>query len=406
MGDYSSQEAMGGSDFDSVCGDFSDFGSSRDTGWELARVQQELYQAEKRLSIAMASLDTEVARKKAEIKILEAKVSEILRRELSILRNRRPLKSGILLNAVWEDGSDEALRNSKQVHEEEVLEKEVQEKEVQEEEEVVRQSTLEVGGEMVEAAPAFSQALSDVVENIDVLDAAPDVLERKKVTRFAAWALRKENEKVAAEDMLKDVLEVDVCDLTTEDVEEFKRAVEIVRKKLNRLKAEVARRKLKVDRPDETFLSSSFFQDLQDKAKEIKAEQVDQETTKNTDEMKDIEAVMKDTFEEGERGFFKAFTDLKPHSNAMKTRSDQILTSLRQWCEENKCELLRGVGYMLHRHYYVTDKRIASMGWDLYTMGKGVVRVREVPTSTALWLMERLYLGRGRYTEVRHLLLR
>ena len=57
-------------------------------------------------------------------------------------------------------------------------------------------------------------------------------------------------------------------------------------------------------------------------------------------------------------------------------------------------------------YYYQTDKRIASLGWDLFTRGSEVMQASEVPPSVALWLMERLFIGRGRYTEVKQLLLR
>ena len=245
---------------------------------------------------------------------------------------------------------------------------------------------------MVENAPAFSQALSDIVDD-----------PRIKVTRREACTLKRETVKDVAEEILKKVLEVDICDLTQEEVTNCQRSVEIVRMRLANLKQKVKKKKTPIERPDNTFLSSSMFKELKDKIMDRMTNESDQQHLEDTEDIETEEVAKDDEFEVEDEtgGFYKAFTNLKHHSDAMKVRSADILASCRQWCEKNRCELVRGLGYLLHRHYYLEDKRMASFGWDLFTKDKETVRVGEVPANTALWLMERLFLGKARHTEVR-----
>ena len=49
---------------------------------------------------------------------------------------------------------------------------------------------------------------------------------------------------------------------------------------------------------------------------------------------------------------------------------------------------------------------MAALGWNLFKKGRTALALPEVPPDVALWLLERLPVGRGRYTDMRLLLLR
>lgn len=119
-----------------------------------------------------------------------------------------------------------------------------------------------------------------------------------------------------------------------------------------------------------------------------------------------MDAIDKVVEEVHKRGFYKAFTDLVPHSLNMKNRTAVLLSQVREWCSENRCNMASAVGYLLHREFYHMDKKMAAIGWDLFTQGREVILTSAVPHLVALWLVERHNLGRGRYTYIRLLLLR
>ena len=84
---------------------------------------------------------------------------------------------------------------------------------------------------------------------------------------------------------------------------------------------------------------------------------------------------------------------------------------MRRWCELNRVEVVHAVGYLLHRQYYCgqeveSGRELAALGWALFRGGRAVNLVAEVPHHSALWMVERLRLGRGSYTDLRLLLLR
>ena len=83
-----------------------------------------------------------------------------------------------------------------------------------------------------------------------------------------------------------------------------------------------------------------------------------------------------------------------------------MLTKIKEWCNENHVSVIEAIGYMLHHHYYNEDKKIAGLGWNLFTLGKEALDAPDVPHDLALWLVERLPVGRRRYSELRRLLYR
>ena len=112
--------------------------------------------------------------------------------------------------------------------------------------------------------------------------------------------------------------------------------------------------------------------------------------------------------EQGEAGvvYRKNFTDLVPHSKDQKKRAAPLLKSLSDWCNMNGCSRLAVLGFMLHSCFPNKSTSLARFGWQLFTQGEEALLVEEVPFTVALWMVERLNLGRGRYTDMRLCLLR
>ena len=357
-----------------------------DVDVELEQVQAALCQAEKEVEI----LGAELRRKVDEVTFLQ-------KRELSLIDQRRqevvPVPGsggGLLVAAVWESssGRDEDIVS---VDGEEGLD-------------AVQSSTQEMG---CEAEIQFSQPISDISEK------------RVKVSRGEAIALERDRavtRKEAAESILRQVLNIDQVDLTSEDLEEFENSIATIGNKLGYLQKTVKKAK-KVERPDDTFLSSSMVEDLKQKVKAKSA--AAEEKLEDEGDLGDVvvgEVMMergggedKGEREEGarmSRGYYKAFTDLVPLSKDMKTRAAPLHARLSEWCELNRCSKVAALGYLLHSLFYNEDKTLASIGLKLFTQGREAILVAEVPHLVALWLVERLRLGRGRYTDCRLLLLR
>ena len=90
-----------------------------------------------------------------------------------------------------------------------------------------------------------------------------------KVSRGEAIAIERERvvtRKEAAEAMLCRVLNIAQVDLTSEDLQEFENCIANLGKKMGHLQQSVKKAK-QVLRPDDTFLSSSMVEDLQQKVK-------------------------------------------------------------------------------------------------------------------------------------------
>jgi hypothetical protein len=312
---------------------------------------------------------------------LESRLTVLQLREVSLLEKaKQPVArpGGLLVTAVWDStagGSPEDISEAGDDGEGE-----------KEEIDQFRSSTQEPGG----SAPSveFSQALSDI----------PD--ERVKVTRKEAHDMR--TMKKAAEVLVEKVLDVQDVDLTSEDLDKFKKCVKNVRMRLLRMAKETDKKRTGLERPDETFLSSSAFEEFK---KKVDAKKLALDSSESAeDEME--EAVVEEEEAVAGRGFYKRFKDLVHHSKDMKRRAAPLLDSVREWCEANYSDIVSAIGYMLHVTCYNDDKNVAALGWRLFIEGTDAILTSEVPHLVALWLVERLRLGRGRYTDTRLLMLR
>ena len=357
-----------------------------DVDVELEQVQAELYSAEKEVE----TLEAELCRKVEKVAFLQ-------RRELTLMQQRQrnavPAAGsggGLLVTAVWDNESNSSVGEVDVASD---IGEEVQD--------AVQSSTQELGHE---AHVQFSQPLSDISEK------------RVKVSRGEAIAIERERvvtRKEAAEAMLCRVLNIAQVDLTSEDLQEFENCIANLGKKMGHLQQSVKKAK-QVLRPDDTFLSSSMVEDLQQKVKAKKtAAEEDLEDQSDLSGGVVGEVLGEQGGRDGEdeegrrsRGYYKAFTDLVPLSKDMKTRAAPLHSRLSEWCELNRCSKLAALGYLLHSLFYNEDKALARLGVQLFTQGREAILMAEVPHLVALWLVERLRLGRGRYTDCRLLLLR
>jgi hypothetical protein len=330
-----------------------------DLDMELGIAQEDIYFTEK-----------EIVRVKEELARLEAKLMTLQQEEAKLIQKKtEPVagRGGILITAVWGDG-DYAVEEEGNGP--------------GEDSDHVQCSTQELGHDQ---PVCFSQTLSDV----------PDT--RVKVTRKEAFNLKKANKnsiREAAEALVKKVLGIQEVDLSSDDLKEFEEAVKKVGLRLWHLQKETEKKRKGLQRPDDTFLSSSAFEELKTK---VHAEENISEQSEGEPEEEAAAAG---------RGFYKPFKDLVHHSKDMKRRAAPMLVSVRDWCEANFCDIVSAIGYMLHAVCYNSDKMVAVLGWRLFIQGKGAVMTSEVPHLVALWLVERLRLGRGRYTDTRLQMLR
>ena len=365
-----------------------------DVDVELEHVQAELYSAQKEVE----TLEAELRRKVDTVALLQ-------RRELTLLQQRQqnavPLPGwggGLLVTAVWENegSSGGEFDIAGDVGEGgEVCEDGL---------DGVQSSTQEYGHE---AQVQFSQPLSDISEK------------RVKVSRGEANAIERDrvvSRKEAAEAMLCRVLNVGQVDLSSDDLQEFENCIANLGKRMGHLRQLVKKSK-QVANPDDTFLSSSMVEDLQQKVRAKKAaaeEDLDSQGDLSGDVVGKVLMEQGQRGDEGEneeegsksKGYYKAFTDLVHLSKDMKTRAAPLHARLSEWCELNRCSKVAALGYLLHSLFYNEDKTLASVGLKLFTQGREAILVAEVPYLVALWLVERLRLGRGRYTDCRLLLLR
>jgi hypothetical protein len=355
---------------------------------ELAGLHEKLYKAEVGLREALGRRD---AAHEA-VQALEGQVAALQEEERLVVARLQPARrpqpaggdGGLLLTAVWADQESE------------------------DDEKLVRNSTVATGHQS-EAGPRFSQTLSDIAEEPEV--------KRQKMTRGDAFDELKAKKgyqvKEVAENILQRMMNIeDIGDMTQETLNLFEVAVEKTRMKLNKLKKDFEKKKKKdVDRRDETFLSTSVFEDLQEKLNKTEdLEDVAMENERRMDQSEEEEREGREEKVGRTRTFYKAFTELAPRSNELRARSDPLLAEVRKWCELNRVELVHAVGYLLHRQYYLgqeveSDRQLAALGWALFRGGRAVNLVAEVPHHSGLWMVERLRLGRGRYTDVRLLLL-
>ena len=100
------------------------------------------------------------------------------------------------------------------------------------------------------------------------------------------------------------------------------------------------------------------------------------------------------------------FTPLLSDADTQKLRSNNILAELRAFAGLNGISLAQAAGYLIYRHYWLSDKKLAGLGADLFRAKSKLLTVSEVPPLTCLWLATRNNLGRIRYTNLRLQLLK
>jgi hypothetical protein len=348
---------------------------------ELKKVQEKLYITEKAL-----------LKKKEDIRFLESAIQELQEQELALLQeHKQPVRAGpILVTAVRQEQESMALQEQEEQGNMEYSQ--LSGLAGEEDGDLPRSSTLVPGGERTDLQ--FSQAMSDI-EPVDV-----------KMTRSEAFKVQKDMKGVteAAEQIIKNTFGIEVLDLTQDEKEQFQSAVETVRRRLNKLKAERKKNRKGVERPDQTFLKCSEFEGLQMRVKQKKELEDDTEEIEDQEDMDSVD--FEEDFDEEEDilKLRKGFTELVPLSKGQKKRAKPLLEQIRRWCDVNSCEVVKALGFIIHTEYY--PKKLANLGLQLFLHGSEVIFRQEVPNLAALWLGERLHLGRGGYTDTRLLLLR
>ena len=159
----------------------------------------------------------------------------------------------------------------------------------------------------------------------------------------------------AAEMLMRKVLKVDFVDLSSDDLQEVEDSVAKIGKRMLNLNRSV-KKSHNVARPDDTFLSSSMYDDLRLKvqAKMTVAEEEDSgedrtgevlvgegvREDKVGDEVEEagLDGGLLSSGKQGGRGYYKAFTDLVHLSKDMKRRAVPLHDCLSEWCELNRCE--------------------------------------------------------------------
>ena len=259
---------------------------------EIMQVQEKIYCAEKEVTL----LELELQRK------VQCLV-DLQRRELSLLeRKQRPTPAteglgGLLVTAVW--AGDDLVDCAKS--------------DVGEDGEVtVQTSTQDLGHE---TEVKFSQPLSDISDP------------RVKVSRVEAVELLRDktmSTREAAEMLMRKVLKVDFVDLSSDDLQEVEDSVAKIGKRMLNLNRSV-KKSHNVARPDDTFLSSSMYDDLRLKvqAKMTVAEEEDSgedrtgevlvgegvREDKVGDEVEEagLDGGLLSSGKQGGRGYYKAF---------------------------------------------------------------------------------------------------
>ena len=236
---------------------------------------------------------------------------------------------------------------------------------------------------------------------------------RGKVSRLEAVRMMKNAAGLAeaAMNAVQQVIGDDLQDLSGEDLQLVEGLLEKIRKRMQKLRQETKKYAhsvidQKMKNPNSTFLSLSGYDELQ----------ILQNKMKNTDEEGDGQICNdKGTQTEGPKQLSKAVQSgdvmayVKPFDqlkdvDAQKQRSNYILAETRRFALGNGISLSQAVGYLLHRHFYNQDKRLASLGRDLFH-GK-TNPAAGVPVLDCLWILARNNLGRLRYTNLRLQLLK
>ena len=69
--------------------------------------------------------------------------------------------------------------------------------------------------------------------------------------------------------------------------------------------------------------------------------------------------------------FRKSLADLTD-AKTKNDRTKEDFNSFLNFCKRNKIEVYQGVGFILHRSYYLSDKKLAGVGEQLFKGNKDI----------------------------------
>ena len=294
-----------------------------------------------------------------------------------------------VLHQVWEGGSEDERQDDQEENDEDGPPK------------CSTQTSSMVG-------MTLSQPMSDITsENSESL------VVKDKLTREDAKDILDKTKTAteATEVALQTLIGEDIKNFSEDEHRTILKLVEKFRVKLQRFEIELKRKKKKaLANPNDTFVNLSFYPEMKrfrEKAKENEVQRRCQEDTQESQEaardgscdavtgMHD-KAVQTDNYQT----FRKTFDQLNS-AREQQRRSDQVLQEIRHFSEINDLTVVRSLGYLLYRNYWQTNKKLAILGRQLFTDWEDLVQKQQLDVLTCLWLVERLDLGRTKYTSTR-----
>ena len=258
----------------------------------------------------------------------------------------------------------------------------------------------------------------------------------KKISNVEAWTILKEvnTQAEAAEKCIEKLSGSKISDLTGEDVEICGTLIGKIRVKFCKLRQAFKRRtiRLKNSSADKTFLALTDYEEFQvlcssyvdgeETLREIDSEQesltkatqtrpslIHQETQtvlELLDKASQTRASVKnkETQTKGVTRPRKPLDQLRDKKQ-LHERGQEEIHALQKFCKLNSITMAQATGFFLKKNYYNENKKFAEIGQKLIE-GSEIILTSEVPTLTALHLLERLKIGRGIYTNMRLVLLR
>ena len=252
----------------------------------------------------------------------------------------------------------------------------------------------------LQCSQSLSQILGPSEEKRERLSRA-EALNMLRVASSATEAAQKALEKVSGEDFR---------DASQEELSVRDNLINKIKRKLNRLQQEAKKRNWNLRNLDDTFLSTSTYEEI-GHLKKGKDEEVSDNANQKSTQTEEIHVQSRGVQTEAgkslppRRPYRKSFDQLKD-VDTQKTRSNQVIGQVREFAETNGITLAQTVGYLLYRHYWSQgSKGLAKFGAQLF-LGENPSLMSEVPPLTCLWLASRNNLSRVRYTHLRLQLLK
>ena len=236
---------------------------------------------------------------------------------------------------------------------------------------------------------------------------------RGKVSRLEAVQMMRKAAGLAEAAMVavQQVIGDDLQDLSGEDMQLVEGLLEKIRKRMQKLRQETKKYAhavidQKMKNPDSTFLSLSGYDELQilqNKMKNTEEESGGQICNDKGTQTEEPKLLSKGVQSGSVMAYAKPFDQLID-ATSQKQRSNYILAETRRFALGNSISFCQAVGYLLHRQYYNEDKRLASLGRDLFQGNTNPSA--GVPVLDCLWILARNNLGKLRYTNLRLQLLK